>query len=79
VRPGGEYNTSPPAELLPQGGEVIAFCSWDEGLVLSPGLRGVSGIGDVVTGRLRLVDREPGAEARSVLDREPTRLGIDPG
>jgi hypothetical protein len=29
--PGGEYNASPAAELLPQGGDVIGFCSWDEG------------------------------------------------
>jgi putative molybdopterin biosynthesis protein len=77
--PGGEYNTSPAAELLPQGGEVIGFCSWHEGLVLRPGLDGVTGIGDVVTRRLRLVNREPGAEARSLLDRELTGLGIDIG
>ncbi len=76
--PGGEYNISPAAELLPQGGEVIGFCSWDEGLVLSPGLHGVTGFGDVATRRLRLVNREPGAEARSMLDRELTGLGVDP-
>jgi putative molybdopterin biosynthesis protein len=77
--PGGEYNTSPAAELLPQGGDVIGFCSWDEGLVLSPGLGNVTGIRDVATRRLRLVNREPDAEARSVLDRELTGQGIDPG
>jgi molybdate-binding protein/transcriptional regulator with XRE-family HTH domain len=77
--PGGEYNTSPAAELLPQGSEVIGFSSWDEGLVLSPGLNGVSGVGDVAERRLRLVNREPGAEARSVLDRELTGLAVDPG
>src|SRR5215469_10083193 len=33
-----EYNTGPGAGLLPQGGEVIGFSSWREGLVLRPAL-----------------------------------------
>src|ERR1700683_4581281 len=32
--PAGEYNTGPAAELLPEGGEGIGFCSWREGLVV---------------------------------------------
>jgi putative molybdopterin biosynthesis protein len=76
--PDGAYNTGPAAELLPLGGEVIGFCSWREGLVLRPDLAdGISGLGDVARRGLRLVNREPGAEARSVLDRELTELGID--
>jgi putative molybdopterin biosynthesis protein len=76
--PGSEYNIGPAADLLPDGGEVIGFCSWREGLVLRPELAGhVSGIGDVARRGLRLVNREPGAEARSVLDRELAELGID--
>lgn len=75
----GGYNTGPAAELLPQGGEVIGFCSWREGLVLRPELAdGISSVGDVARRGLRLVNREPGAEARSVLDRELTEHGIDP-
>lgn len=75
---GGEYNTGPAAEALPQGAEVIGFCSWREGLVLQPDLSsGVGGVGDLTRRGLRLVNREPGAEARSVLDRELARLGID--
>lgn len=74
----GEYNTGPAAEALPQGAEVIGFCSWREGLVLRPDLsNGVGGVGDLTRRGLRLVNREPGAEARSVLDRELARLGID--
>ncbi len=76
----GEYNTGPAAELLPQGGEVIGFCSWREGLALRPELAGgVSGVADVARRGLRLVNREPGAEARSVLDRELAGLGIEVG
>ena len=75
----GEYNTGPAAELLPDGGEVIGFCSWREGLVLRPELSdGVAGIGDVARRGLRLVNREPGAEARSLLDRELAGLGAEP-
>ena len=74
----GEYNTGPAAELLPQGGEVIGFCSWREGLVLRPELAdGVCSVGDLAERGLRLVNREPGAEARLVLDRELSRLGIE--
>jgi DNA-binding XRE family transcriptional regulator len=29
---GSEYNVGPAAELLPESGEVIGFCSWREGL-----------------------------------------------
>jgi len=77
--PVGGYNTGPAAELLPQGGEVIGFCSWREGLVLRPELAGdVCGAGDLAERGLQLVNREPGAEARLVLDRELSRLGIEP-
>ncbi|HEY7146454.1 MAG TPA: substrate-binding domain-containing protein [Streptosporangiaceae bacterium] len=77
--PGGEYNTGPASALLRRGGEVIGFCSWREGLVLRPELAGqVTGVGDLARLGLRLVNREAGAEARCVLDRELGRLGIEP-
>jgi putative molybdopterin biosynthesis protein len=76
----GDYNTGPAGELLPQGAEVIGFCSWREGLVLRPDLAdGVTGLGDVARRGLRLVNREPGSEARIVLDRELAELGMDAG
>jgi len=75
----GDYNTGPASELLGDGAEVIGFCSWREGLVLRPELAGrVQSIEDVASAGLRLVNREPGAEARRVLDRELARHGIDP-
>ncbi|MGH3192481.1 MAG: substrate-binding domain-containing protein [Streptosporangiaceae bacterium] len=73
-----EYNVGPAAELLREGGEVIGFCSWQEGLVLRPELAdGISGLQDVAESGLRLVNREPGAEARSLLDRELADAGIE--
>ena len=74
----GDYNTGPARELLRGGGEVIGFCSWREGLVLRPDLAaGICGVADVAAAGLRLVNREPGAEARRVLDRELAGQGID--
>jgi putative molybdopterin biosynthesis protein len=75
---GGEYNIGPAAQLLPQGGEVIGFCSWREGLALRPELAGgICGVGDLAGRGLRLVNREPGAEARDVLDRELAEAGVE--
>jgi molybdate-binding protein len=75
--PSGDYNTGAAAELLRDGAEVIAFCSWREGLVLRPDhAAGVGDMAGVVSAGLRLVNREPGAEARRVLDRELARLGV---
>ena len=77
---GDDCNTSPAAELLRQAGQVIRFSSWQEGLVLRPAAAGdVSGIKSAAQLGLRLVNREPGAEARSLLDRELTAAGIQPG
>lgn len=73
----GDYNTGAAAGLLPGGGEVIGFCSWREGLALRPRrARGISGIRDLAGSGLRLVNRELGAEARTLLDRELAGAGI---
>jgi putative molybdopterin biosynthesis protein len=73
----GDYNTAAAAELLRDGADVIGFCSWREGLLLRPEHAAqVSDVAGVVSGNLRLVNREPGAEARRVLDRELARLGV---
>ena len=75
---GGGYNTAA-AEELPGGAEVVGFTAWREGLVTRPDLAGtVTGLDEVARRELRLVNREPGAEARRVLDRERMRLGLDP-
>jgi len=76
--PAGEYNTGPARDSLRHGGaEVLGFASWQEGLALRPDLAGKVGeLTDVAVGGLRLVNREKGAEARRVLEREAARLGI---
>ena len=73
----GGYNTGPAGESLGAGTEVIGFSAWREGLVVRPDLSdAVGGVADVVAAGLRLVNREPGAEARRVLDRELASLNV---
>ena len=78
--PGSEYNIGPAADLLPRGGEVIGFCAWQEGLVLSPGLaEGVSSVTDLAERGLRLANREPaGKSAPSTGSAAPRRPGHGP-
>lgn len=74
----GGYNSAA-ARNVPGGAGVVGFTAWREGLVLRTGLAGVvRGLDAVAARGLRLVNREPGAEARRVLDRERERLGLDP-
>jgi putative molybdopterin biosynthesis protein len=64
---------------LPDGAEVVGFTAWREGLAVRPDLRAVvTGLDAIARGRLRIVNREPGAEARRLLDRERARLNLDP-
>jgi putative molybdopterin biosynthesis protein len=73
----GDYNTTAAGELLRDGADVVGFSSWREGLVLRPEHAArVADVAGVVSSGLRLVNREPGAEARRVLDRELARLGV---
>jgi len=62
---------------IPGGAEAVGFASWREGLAVRPGTA-VTGLRDVARLGLRLVNREPGARARTLLDREVLRLGLTP-
>jgi putative molybdopterin biosynthesis protein len=62
---------------IPGGAAVAGFAAWREGLVVRPGAR-VRGLDDVARQGLRLVNREAGAQARTLLDRECARLGLTP-
>src|SRR6266700_1520499 len=72
-----QIGAQPGAADIPGGADVVGFASWREGLVVRPGAR-VRGLDDVAARGLRLVNREPGAQARTLLDRERLRLGLDP-
>jgi putative molybdopterin biosynthesis protein len=73
---GGSGNIGDAADI-PGGAEVVGFASWREGLVVRPGTH-VRGLDDVARRGLRLVNREPGAQARALLDRERLRFRLDP-
>jgi putative molybdopterin biosynthesis protein len=73
-REGPEPEDDPVA--MPDGADVVGFTSWREGLVVRPPAP-VTGLADVARLGLRLVNREPGAQARTLLDRERLRLGLD--
>jgi molybdate-binding protein len=58
--------------------QIFGFASWRQGLVLDRRLsNSVAGIADVVRLGLRLVNREPGAEARTLLDRLCEQAAVD--
>jgi molybdate-binding protein len=79
VHAAGVHRAGPRDDVanIPGGAEVVGFASWREGLVVRPGTQ-VRGLDDVARQGLRLVNREPGAEARTLLDRERLRLALDP-
>ena len=65
---------------LPDGADVVGFTAWREGLAVRPELKPViTGLDAIARHRLRIVNREPGAEARRLLDAERERLGLDAG
>jgi putative molybdopterin biosynthesis protein len=65
-------------EPLP-GCAVVGFAGWREGLVVSPAYAGrVRTISDAVEHGLRLVNREPGSEARRLLDEGLAGAGAEP-
>jgi molybdate-binding protein/transcriptional regulator with XRE-family HTH domain len=65
---------------LPDGAEVIGFTAWREGIAVRPELKTVvTGLDSIARKRLRIVNREPGAQARRLLDAELRRLNLGPG
>ena len=79
VHAAGVHQPGEPADAIeiPGGAGVVGFTSWREGLVIRSRAP-VTGLGDVAGQGLRLVNREPGAQARALLDRERVRLHLDP-
>jgi putative molybdopterin biosynthesis protein len=64
---------------IPDGAEMVGFTAWREGLAVGNELRStITGLDAIAKNGLRLVNREPGAEARRLLDRERVRLNLDP-
>lgn len=80
LRGGSDDYAGPAGDLLRQGAGVIGFCAWREGLVIRPEMAAsVTGVADLRRAGLRVINWEPGAQARRVLDTELARQGIEPG
>lgn len=63
---------------LPDEANVVGFTAWREGIAVRPDLKPVvTGLDAIAKLGLRIVNREPGAEARRLLDAERQRLSLD--
>ena len=57
---------------------VVTLARWEEGLVIAPGNpKGVRNVEDLARKNNRLVNREPGAGSRALLDRLLAKAGLD--
>lgn len=78
VHAGGLHPGGGNGQPLPDGAEVVGFAAWREGLAVRPGLKSaITGLDSIARYGLRIVNREPGAEARRLLDAERQRLGLE--
>lgn len=58
---------------------VVTFASWEEGFLVGPGNpKSIRGIDDLARGDVQLVNREPGAGARMLLDQKLAAAGLEP-
>ncbi|MDA8392957.1 MAG: helix-turn-helix domain-containing protein [Actinomycetota bacterium] len=75
----GGYNKAAARDTVPApGAEVIGFADWREGMSLSPSVdEGIGDLAKLAEAELPIVNREPGSEARRLLDRELGRLGVE--
>jgi len=68
------------AALTGQAAQLVTLWTWEQGLLLAPdNPLGVTGIEDLAGGRLRLVNRPPGAGSRHLLDRLLEEAGLSQG
>jgi putative molybdopterin biosynthesis protein len=67
-------------QALPgQGAVLINLGLWEEGLLVAPGNpKGIQGVADLVRPDITLVNREPGAGSRQLLDQELATAGLLP-
>jgi len=76
----GEYNLAPISRALGHHRSIVVnFARWELGLATAPGNPlGIRGFADLERSGLRIVNREDGSGARSVLDQALGELGLHP-
>jgi molybdate-binding protein/DNA-binding XRE family transcriptional regulator len=74
----GEFNVPQATRALAAtGGVVVAFSRWEQGFVVAPGNpKAVRSAADLVREDVRLVNREPGAGSRALLDQMLVGAGV---
>lgn len=73
----GEYNVSWVRRLVPFPCVLVAFASWQQGLIVMPGNpKKVFVVDDLARPGVRMVNRESGSGSRSLLDRLLSLQGI---
>ncbi len=76
----GRYNAPWISRLVPFGCTVVGFAVWEQGLIVAPrNPRRIRDVSDLARPGIRLVNREPGAGARLLLDLCLAQARIDPG
>lgn len=77
-REGGEYNIPQARRALgATGGLVVAFARWEQGFVLAPGNpKAIRTVADLARPDVRMINREPGAGSRALLDDRLARAGV---
>lgn len=77
----GEYNVPLVRRLFPRGGfQVVTFASWEQGLVVARGNpKGIRSPADLARRDVRIINREPGAGSRDLLDVKLGEAGVQPG
>jgi len=64
---------------IPKGCRVFTFAQWEEGLITAPGNpKNVREFADLARPGVRIINREPGAGSRALLDAGLARAGVDP-
>jgi len=75
----GEFNLPYIRALFPRGGfRVVTFAVWEEGFVVARGnSRHIRTAADLAKRDVRIINREPGAGSRQLLDRLLQEAGVD--
>jgi putative molybdopterin biosynthesis protein len=75
----GESNLPAIRKLFPRSAvAVFSFAVWEEGIVVGPGNpKDIKGVDDLARKDVRLVNREPGAGSRLLLDSQLAASGIE--
>lgn len=64
-------------QSLPQGGQVVAFARWEQGLVVAAGNPlGLRSVADLARPEVRFLNRAAGSGCRAMLERQMGRIGL---